>query len=98
MESILVFSLADVSTTCNTSGRYWQRASASPFSTSLRFSKSHLLPIGFSLLIVNVYYNLKKKNKWISPIKINNTCDEVYLRTSSTQCCKLKNVDLFVIS
>lgn len=61
MESILVFSLADVSTTCNTSGRYWQRASASPFSTSLRFSKSHLLPIGFSLLIVNVYYNLKKK-------------------------------------
>lgn len=37
-------------------------------------------------------------HKSILPTKTNKTCEEVYLRTSSTQCCKLKNVDLFVIS
>lgn len=44
MESIFVLSLAEVSTTCKTSGRYSHRASASAFCTSRRFSKSHLLP------------------------------------------------------
>jgi len=32
------------------------------------------------------------------PTNTNNTCDDAYLRISSTQRCKLKNVDLFEIS
>lgn len=34
----------------------------------------------------------------IIPTNTNSTCDDEYLRTSSTQRCKLKNVDRFVIS
>lgn len=44
-ESMFVLSLAEVSTTCKTSGRYWHKVSASVFFTSRRSSKSHLLPV-----------------------------------------------------
>lgn len=42
--SIFEFSLALASSTNNTSGMYWHIASASSNSTSLKFSKSALLP------------------------------------------------------